>query len=182
MSEPRLTLFTIGHSIRPLEVFLGLLEKHGVEALVDVRSLPRSARHPHFSAAPLAAALGERGIRYVHRPELGGLRAARPDSRHRALRGDAFRGYADHMETPAFAGGVEAIEELARRSWTTLMCAEADPTRCHRSMLSDALVARGTRVEHILDAGPRREHALSRVLRIENGKLNYDAGQRRFGI
>ena len=172
---------TIGHSVRPIEEFLALLEANDVRTLVDVRSRPRSMRHPQDNEKRLAASLAERGIRYVHRPDLGGLRAPRPDSRHRALRVDAFRGYADHMETPEFSAGVDAVLELAREAPTALMCAEADPAQCHRSMLSDALLVRGAAVEHIVGAGPRVPHRHPRTLRVENGSLVYDAGQRTLG-
>jgi len=178
MPDALSVVFTIGHSILPLSEFLARLEAHGVKTLVDVRSRPRSTRHPHFSGGPLAAALAERGIHYVHRPDLGGLRAPRPDSRHRALRVDAFRGYADHMETAEFAAGRLAVEALARESPTAVMCAEARPADCHRSMLSDALRVAGVRVEHIVDTGPRVPHQHPRTLRVENGVLVYDAGQR----
>lgn len=147
-------VFTLGHSTRPMDEFLGLLREHGVQVLVDVRRYPGSRRHPQYSRDALAASLQEAGIRYMHEPDLGGRRAARPGSPHTAWRVDAFRGYADHMETPEFGAALERLMDRAARETVAILCAEAVPWRCHRRLISDALVARGVEVRHIL--GPRR--------------------------
>jgi uncharacterized protein (DUF488 family) len=171
-----LSLLTIGHSTRAIEEFIELLEAHGVKQLVDVRTLPRSRRYPHFSMEPLAAALEQRGIAYVHLGKpLGGLRKPRADSVNRALTNEAFRGYADHMATEAFDNGIAELLKLANAGRTTIMCAEAVPWRCHRLLLSDALTARGVNVAHILSLDPPQPHELSRFAHVEDGRVSYPA-------
>ena len=147
-------VFTIGHSTRPIEELLALLTEHAVELLVDVRRFPGSRRHPQFSREALAGSLQAAGIGYMHEPRLGGRRAAKPGSPHTAWRVDAFRGYADHMETAEFQAALETLIGLSREKTVAILCAEAVPWRCHRRLISDALVARGVEVRHIL--GPRR--------------------------
>jgi uncharacterized protein (DUF488 family) len=168
-------ILTIGHSTRPLAEFLQLLETHEVRHLVDVRTLPRSARFPHYNGEALAAALRERGIGYTHIPDLGGLRRPRPDSPNRGLRNEGFRGFADHMETAAFAAGLAELIRLASEERLAIMCAEAVPWRCHRSLIADALLARGTGVEHILGIGPREPHRLTQGARVTEGRVSYPA-------
>jgi len=138
-----------------------------------VRSLPASRRHPHFSAAPLAAALAARGIAYTHLPALGGLRRARPDSANTALGDGALRGYADHMQTPAFEDGLKALLDLAARGRVACLCAEADPSRCHRALLADALVARGVEVLHLLSEASATPHRLHPRARVHEGRVSY---------
>lgn len=167
-------IFTIGHSTRPLEEFVGLLKREGVTHLADVRAFPFSRRYPHFNGEALAPELSASGISYTHYPELGGRRRARPDSRNTAWRNASFRGYADYMETPRFAAAVDALVEEAGQRPTAIMCAEAVPWRCHRTMISDALTARGIEVIHILDAGGK-PHVLTGFGRVENGVVRYDA-------
>lgn len=174
-------ILTVGHSVRPLAAFLALLAENGVEALVDVRALPRSRRHPHFSAGPLAAALTAAGIAYRHQPALGGLRTPGPGSPHIALREPMFRAYADHMAGAAFTRALEEVEELARDRVVALMCAEGRPEDCHRSLIADALTVRGRTVEHIVTPGPRRPHRLSALVRVAGGRLIYDGGQQPLG-
>ena len=147
------TLHTIGHSTRPADVFTGLLRTHGIVTLADVRRVPRSRHNPQFDRAALAASLEAVAIGYAHLPALGGMRRARPDSVNLALRSAGFRGYADHMQTDEFWRGLERLEMLAGADATAIMCAEAEPSRCHRGLLSDALVVRGWRVVHILQSG-----------------------------
>lgn len=147
-------VFTIGHSTRPIEELLALLAENEVELLVDVRRFPGSRRHPQFSRDALASSLQAAGIEYRHEPRLGGRRNARPYSPHTAWRVDAFRGYADHMETAEFQEALETLIHLSREKTVAILCAEAVPWRCHRRLISDALVARGLEVRHIL--GPRR--------------------------
>jgi uncharacterized protein (DUF488 family) len=155
-------LHTIGHSTRPADVFIGLLRRHAITTLADVRSVPRSRHNPQFDREALAASLAAAGIGYVHLPALGGMRRPRPDSVNLGLRSAGFRGYADHMQTDEFRYGRERLEALAGR--TAIMCAEAEPSRCHRGLLSDALFLRGWQIRHILDAGTV-EHAPSPALR-----------------
>ncbi|WP_376788772.1 DUF488 family protein [Thermoflexus sp.] len=168
------TIWTLGHSNRGLEEFLGLLRVHWVEWVIDVRRFPFSRRHPHFSGSALAAALAAAGIGYLHLPELGGRRAPRPDSPHIAWRTPGFRAYADHMESEDFRRGLERVIEEAQRSRVALMCAERVPWRCHRRLIADALTARGIRVEHILDWDRWVPHQLPSWARLEEGRLVYD--------
>ncbi|HYO13484.1 MAG TPA: DUF488 domain-containing protein, partial [Thermoanaerobaculia bacterium] len=151
-------IFTIGHSTRPIEDFLALLAEHGIGVLVDVRRYPGSRRHPQFSRDALAVSLREAGIAYVHEPDLGGRRAARPDSPHTAWRVEAFRGYADHMETPEFTTALERLIRRGRESTVAILCAEAVPWRCHRRLISDARVARGVVVRHLRGPGRADPH------------------------
>lgn len=153
--------------------FLALLRAHGVERLVDVRRRPRSARHPHFDAAPLAAALEREGIAYRHAPDLGGMRSAREDSSNLGIADPTMRAYADHMQTPTFAAALEGLIAEARRARCAIMCAEADPARCHRSFIADALTARGIAVAHIRDAGSAQPHALRTGALVRDGRVRY---------
>jgi uncharacterized protein (DUF488 family) len=172
VTESPLTIYTIGHSTRPWEEFGTLLEEHRITRLVDVRAYPSSRRHPQFNSASLEASLSAVGIDYVHERALGGRRAPRRDSSNTAWRNDAFRGYADYMETDEFGAALDRLVHLAAARPTAIMCAEAVPWRCHRSLISDALVARGLRVLHILDgrAGP---HKLTAFARIIDGRVSY---------
>ena len=166
-------VLTIGHSTRSIEALLALLAAHRIELVVDVRTLPRSRRHPHFDRERLSAALGRAGVAYEHEPELGGLRRPRPDSPHRGLADDGLRGFADHMDTAAFERALARLIALAPERPTTILCAEALPEHCHRSLIADALAARGVEVRHILDEAPPRPHAPSRAARIERGRVSY---------
>jgi uncharacterized protein (DUF488 family) len=175
-------LLTVGHSNLNLHDFLALLDAHGVEALADVRRYPASRRHPHFDAASLERSLDVAGIEYVHVVELGGMRLPRPHSLHVGLAADLFRGYADHMASDEFARGVSRILALAAQKRTAAMCAEADPAHCHRSLLADALLARGHEVAHIVDPGPARRHTLHVHAHVEGETLIYDGAQRRLPL
>ena len=167
-------IFSIGHSTRSMDEFVALLREHGVTVLVDVRRFPGSKRHPHFGADSLASAMAEAGIDYVHEPDLGGYRKPRPDSPHTAWRNDGFRGYADHMDTPAFRAALGRLTQRARERPTAIMCAEAMPWRCHRQLISDALTAVDWEVIHILAAGKAATHRLNpRARRLEGGRLIY---------
>lgn len=170
-----LTVFTVGHSTRTLDEFVDILRAHAIKMLADVRTVPRSRRHPWFAREELAGSLPEHGITYIHLPELGGLRKPRADSPNTAWRNDSFRGYADYMATPEFEAGIERLVELARAARTAVMCAEAVPWRCHRSLISDALVARGHEVVHLLSATSARQHTLTPFARIEGGRPTYRA-------
>lgn len=157
-------LHTIGHSTLPADVFTGLLRTHGIVTLADVRRVPRSRHNPQFDRDALAACLEAVGMGYAHLPALGGMRRPRPDSVNLGLRSAGFRGYADHMQTDEFRRGLERLEALAGGDATAMMCAEAEPSRCHRGLLSDAMLVRGWRVVHILRSGAV-EHAPSPALR-----------------
>jgi len=170
-------IYTIGHSTRPLEEFLNLLTSHGVTQVVDVRRYPASRRHPQFARDALATALQEIGLGYRHEPDLGGRRAARPDSLNTAWRSAGFRGYADYMATPPFEDALARLRELARARPTAILCAEAVPWRCHRQLIADALVARGDDVGHILGATRLDPHQLSVHAQVlPGGRLRYAAG------
>ena len=168
-------IFTIGHSTRALDEFIGLLKREGVTHLADVRAFPFSRRHPHFNGEQLAPALAAEGISYTHFPSLGGRRRAKKDSHNTAWRNSGFRGYADYMETPAFASALDSLMEAGRKQPTAIMCAEAVPWRCHRSLISDALTARGVEVLHIMDTG-HKPHTLTSFARVVDGEVRYDAG------
>ena len=168
-----ITVFTVGHSTRSGEEFVEILNAHGVEVLVDVRSFPGSRRYPQFNRVALSESLGKAGIEYRHEPRLGGRRAPRADSHNTAWRNPQFRGYADHMETEVFRKGVEDLLELARDRRVAVMCAEAVWWRCHRSLLADYLKAHGHTVLHIIDQKKIEEHPYTSVARIVDNKLSY---------
>lgn len=167
---------TVGHSTRTAGELLDLLGEHGIALLVDVRRFPGSRRHPQFGRDALEAALAGRGIAYRHEPDLGGRRAALPDSPNNAWRVEAFRGYADYMGTPAFERALERLISLAGERPAAILCAEAVPWRCHRRLIADALVARGVEVRHILGPGRSEPHALHPDARVlPGGRLVYPA-------
>jgi len=167
-----MTVYSIGHSTRPLDEFLGLLRAHGVTHLVDARTIPRSRRNPQYNREALPEALRPAGIGYAHVPGLGGLRRPRRDSVNTAWRNAGFRGYADYMQTPEFAESLETLIALATREHVAVMCAEAVPWRCHRSLIADALTVRQVSVEHILDGG-RQCHRLTPWARVDGVRLTY---------
>jgi len=150
-----------------------MLEAHGVRQLADVRTIPKSRRNPQFAQDQLAVSLGHRGIVYVHLPGLGGLRHARKDSINTGWKNASFRGYADYMETDVFRTSLAKLIDLAARLPTAIMCAEAVPWRCHRSLIADALTARGVSVEHILNATSRNPHTYTPFARVEGESVTY---------
>lgn len=166
-------IYTIGHSTHTAEVFVGLLRAHGVAQVADVRTVPKSRRHPHFNGAALDTILRDHGITYRHFPALGGFRTPRPDSRNTAWTHPAFRGYADYMETDAFRSALTALLEFARDASTAIMCAESVWWRCHRRLLADALVVGGATVRHILSLAEPKPHELSEFARVEEGRVTY---------
>lgn len=168
-----LTIWTAGHSTRSIGDFIGMLKAHEIELVADVRQYPASRRHPQFGREALAASLKEAGVQYAHFPELGGRRKPAPDSHNTAWRNEAFRGYADYMETVEFVAGVARLLETAARSRTAIMCAEAVWWRCHRSLISDFLKARGVEVLHILDAKKSEPHPYTSAARVVEGRLTY---------
>jgi len=166
-------LWTVGHSTRPIDEFIAILESFELKNLVDVRTYPGSRRYPQFNKEQLHTSLSSVGIEYFHMPELGGRRRARPDSQNVAWRNEMFRGYADHMETDEFRAGIEKLAELARLNRTAVMCAEAVWWRCHRSLISDYFKAAGAEVLHIIDQGKAEEHPFTGAAQIVNGELSY---------
>jgi len=166
-------IFTVGHSTLPVEKFLEMLEAHGIQQLVDVRTIPKSRRNPQFGQDQLPVSLEQRGIRYLHLPGLGGLRHARKESINTGWKNASFRGYADYMQTPAFGEALNKLIEIADTGPTAIMCAEAIPWRCHRSLIADALAARGIEVEHILSATSRKSHAYTPFARVEGDSVTY---------
>jgi uncharacterized protein (DUF488 family) len=169
-------IWTIGHSTRAIDVFISLLEEHGIRLLVDVRSLPGSKRYPQFNKETLANSLGKSGINYEHFPELGGRRKAQPESKNTAWRNASFRGYADYMETDDFNKGIKRFLDLAAEAGPpAIMCAEAVWWRCHRALIADYLKAQGMEVRHIMDANKSEPHPYTSAARIVNGKLSYAA-------
>ena len=169
----RARVLAIGHSTRPIGEFLELLESARVATLADVRTIPRSRANPQFDQAALARALARAGIAYVHVPQLGGLRRARRDSPNGAWRNASFRGYADHMLTPEFEEGLCHLRAVAKAGAVAIMCAEAVPWRCHRSLVADALLARGVLVEHVVGKGKTRPHRLTPFARIDGRRVTY---------
>ncbi len=171
--EPELTILTIGHSTRTLEEFVDLLEAYGVTLLLDVRSVPRSRHNPQFNKETLPSSLKHLGIKYIHMPEIGGLRRPKPDSVNLAWRNNSFRGYADYMQTKEFTDNLLKIIALARENRLALMCAEALPWRCHRSLISDALVVRHVKVLHIISKNSTITHELTEFAHVEGTKITY---------
>ncbi len=175
MRDHEPVVLTVGHSTRPLDEFIDLLRAHGVTRVVDVRTVPRSRHNPQFNQDTLPAGLSAAGIGYAHMPGLGGLRKPDSDSPNPGWRNASFRGFADYMLTPAFEQNLKALIEQARREPIVIMCAEAVPWRCHRSLIADALVVRGVRVEHIMSRSRRDAHMLTPWARVEGTRVTYPA-------
>ena len=167
------TLWTVGHSTRPLDEFLEILSGQRIELLADVRRYPASRRHPQFNATALAHSLDDSGIRYEAYAELGGRRVPRPDSPNTRWRNASFRGYADYMETAAFRESLKRLQAQAAEARTAMMCAEAPWWRCHRALISDALKAHGLQVMHIMDQGRLVEHPYTLAARVVGGEVYY---------
>jgi uncharacterized protein (DUF488 family) len=168
-----MVILTVGHSTHPIEEFLDILQAHGVEQIADVRTIPKSRRNPQYGSDQLAAALKDRGIGYVHLPGLGGLRHPRKDSINTAWHNDSFRGYADYMQTPEFDRNLAGLIELGSHRRTAVMCAEAVPWRCHRSLIADALTARGVAAEHIMSRTSRKPHVYTPFAQVEDERVTY---------
>jgi uncharacterized protein (DUF488 family) len=166
-------IFTIGHSTRQIEEFIALLHAHGVQELIDIRTVPRSRTNPQFNRETLPLSLKRPRIGYLHMPELGGLRHPRPDSPNTAWRNTSFRGYADYMQTPEFTEAIGRLIPLSREKQIAIMCAEAVPWRCHRSLVADALTARDVAVEHIMSPTKRQPHKVTPFAQIENTRVTY---------
>jgi uncharacterized protein (DUF488 family) len=169
----RAFVFTIGHSTRQISDFIHLLKSHGVQRVVDVRTLPRSRFNPQFDVTRFPSLLRTAHIQYTHLPGLGGLRRPRPDSINLGWRNESFRGYADHMQTPVFKQELERCVALASAERVAVMCAEAVPWRCHRSLIADALVARGIDALEIASDSRVRPHALTPFAQVNGTDVTY---------
>jgi uncharacterized protein (DUF488 family) len=167
------TIHTVGHSTHPIEVFIAMLEAHGIRQLVDVRTIPRSRHNPQFSRENLPSSLQRVGIRYVHMKGLGGMRKPQPDSANTGWRNASFRGYADHMQSEDFRASLAELIALASKAPTAIMCAEAVPWRCHRSLIGDALTARGVEVIDILSATKTQPHVLTPFADVHGTEVTY---------
>lgn len=168
-------VLSIGHSTRTLEEFIGLLQAHGATGVVDVRTVPRSRHNPQFNKASLPVSLKNVGLGYLHMPRLGGLRHPQRDSLNMGWRNTSFRGYADYMQTPEFEQSLEEFIRLANQERIVLMCAEAVPWRCHRSLIADALLIRGIRTEDIMSATRRQVHTLTPFAKVRGTTITYPA-------
>jgi uncharacterized protein (DUF488 family) len=171
-------IWTIGHSTRTIEEFIGALQANGIKLVADVRLLPGSKRYPQFNKEELAKSLKQDGIGYEHFLELGGRRKARKDSHNTAWRNESFRGYADHMETAEFTSGIARLRKMADSDGSTaIMCAEAVWWRCHRSLIADYLKAHGVEVIHSIDARKTQPHPFTSAAKIVDGKLSYSRNE-----
>jgi len=167
------TVSTIGHSNRTIEEFIALLNQNGIACLLDIRTVPKSRHNPQFGQDRLPGALAAADIEYRYLAGLGGLRRPRPDSPNGGWRNASFRGYADYMQTDAFAKNVDTVVALAEDRRCALMCAEAVPWRCHRSLVADALLVRGIAVEEIIGPQKPRPHQLTSFAKVEGARITY---------
>lgn len=172
MASP-FVLWTVGHSTKPIGEFINLLDAHGIQLLVDVRTIPRSRHNPQFNTDAVAKSVTEAGLAYLHMPGLGGLRKAKSDSINLAWRNASFRGYADYMQTEEFQEALKNLIAAGKKKRTAIMCAEAVPWRCHRSLIADALLINGWRVRHILSQTKTDKHRLTSFAIIDHGKVVY---------
>jgi hypothetical protein len=170
-------VFTLGHSTRTIQDFIRLLKAHDVQRVIDVRAIPRSRHNPQFNRDQLSPALHRARIHYRYMPELGGLRRARRDSTNTGWRNASFRGYADHMQTSTFREGLDRCIELAKQERVVLMCAEAVPWRCHRSLIADALLVRGIEAREITSGIRTRPHSLTPWALVNGTQVTYPAAQ-----
>ncbi len=168
-------IYTVGHSTRPLVEFIALLREHGVTLLVDVRTVPRSRHNPQYNQETFPLFLEAADIKYLHLTGLGGLRHPRPDSLNLGWQNASFRGFADYMQSEEFAGNIETLLEKSERERIAVMCAEAVPWRCHRSLIADALLVRGAQVAHIMGKGVPKPHELTRFARVSGTRVLYPA-------
>ncbi len=170
-----LQVYAIGHSTRPFEQFVELLRAHGIQTLVDIRTVPKSRHNPQFHEDYLRRELPAQGIRYIQLKALGGLRRTRPDSINLGIENASFRGYADYMQTDEFEAGLDELIQIAREGRAAIMCAEGNPFRCHRKLVADALTARGIPVYHISSRKTARRHELSPFAHVEGNRVTYPA-------
>jgi len=174
---PEGAVFTIGHSTLPIEDFIAILRAYGVQTLADIRTIPRSRHNPQFNEDSLPEALRAARIDYAHIAALGGLRHTHKDSPNKGWRNESFRGYADYMQTEEFEKALDQLIDRSRRSRTALMCAEAVPWRCHRSLVADALTVRGIPVVEILSETKFTLHKLTPFARVEGVGITYPPDQ-----
>ena len=174
-SEGRFTIWTLGHSTRPLEEFIATLQSASITTIADVRRFPGSRRYPHYNQQPVTDSLASAGMQYVWLPELGGRRRPKPDSPHTAWRNASFRAYADYMDTDAFEEGVDHLTTLASNARIALLCSEAVWWRCHRALIADYLKIRGHTVMHLLSPSNHEEHPYTSAAQIVEGRLSYAA-------
>lgn len=167
------SIYTVGHSTRTLDELVALLKAFDISVLADIRTIPRSRHNPQFNGDALRSALRSRRLRYVHLPELGGLRRPRKDSPNTAWRNASFRGFADYMLTEDFEAGIAKLHALTAEGRVALMCAEAVPWRCHRSLVADALTARGAHVEHITSAKRSTPHRVTAFAEVKGTHVTY---------
>lgn len=172
-SIPLLTVFTIGHSTHALEEFIRILEKFKIEKIVDVRTIPRSSHNPQFNKETLPTDLLSAGMGYMHIVGLGGLRHTKVDSANKGWRNASFRGYADYMQTPDFEVSLNTLIEEAKKMQVAVMCAESLPWRCHRSLIADALLVRGFKIEHIMNNEKILKHTITPWIKVEGTKITY---------
>lgn len=170
------TIYSIGHSTRSVDEFIGILKHYGIDELADVRTMPRSRTNPQFNKEELERIIPEAGIIYTHIKELGGLRKPLKDSTNTAWRNAAFRGYADYMQTPEFTDALSRLIEIASQKTTAFMCAETLPWRCHRSLISDALIVRGFEVIEIFNEKKSQKHKLTPFAVVEGERITYPPG------
>lgn len=168
-----LEIYTVGHSTHSLDEFVDLLRAHGIRRVVDVRTVPRSRHNPQYNRETFSRALHHRHLHYRHMKGLGGLRHTRADSPNTGWRNASFRGFADYMQTPAFAQALEDLIALAACEPTVIMCAEAVPWRCHRSLIADALLVRGVPVSHIYSTAKAVPHVLTPFARVRGQQVTY---------
>ncbi len=166
-------IYTIGHSNRTMKEFLDMLRAYSIKELVDVRTIARSRHNPQFNEAMLRYRLKAAKIIYKRLKKLGGLRRAAKDSVNLGWRNKSFRGYADYMQTKEFAAGIKALQKIAAKKKTAIMCAEALPWRCHRSLIADALIKQKWRVKHIMYLKNSYKHEITPFARVKNGKIIY---------
>jgi uncharacterized protein (DUF488 family) len=166
-------IFTIGHSTRPVEEFIAILHSFKIKKVVDVRTIPRSGHNPQFNADTLKESLIEAHIGYLHMETLGGLRHAKKESPNEAWRNASFRGFADYMQTEEFEKSLEKLMLTAAKERTAIMCAEAVPWRCHRSLIADALLIRGVDVRHIMTATSDRKHTITPWAKVSGKRITY---------
>jgi uncharacterized protein (DUF488 family) len=174
---PEGAIFTLGHSTLPIERFIALLRAYGIERLADIRTVPRSRHNPQFNDTALASTLTAEGVEYLPMQTLGGLRHARKDSPNIGWRNASFRGYADYMQTEQFRDALETLIQMSRQKRVAIMCAEAVPWRCHRSLVADALSARAVPVIEILSERSYRTHKLTPFAQVEGTRITYPPEQ-----
>lgn len=173
IKEAALVIYTIGHSTRTIEEFIAILKAYHIQLLADIRTMPGSRRVPQFNEENMKPALEKAGIHYIHLKKLGGLRHTTKESANTAWRNKSFRGFADYMQTKDFEEGLEELISLAKKKTTTIMCAEAVPWRCHRSLVGDALMVRGFEVHNIFSEKKDDVHQLTSFAKVENEKITY---------